>query len=164
MVYGERIRKHMGLSCDKDRRRWRESERDQQNVLLALVCRERVGRVAQCPRSHVPGAGRAVLRLCSGRPRVGQAALLPVVEQSRPVRKKTRVSWSFGPASFHIGLSPLCFSAAKHVHSSQKVGSLINDFLCLDDKCLSSLEDKSVFWRVNAFWVLYNRTSFQSVS
>lgn len=159
MVYGERIRKHMGLSCDKDGR-WRESERDQQNVLLALVCQERVGRVAQCPRGHVPGAGRAVLGPCSG-----QTGSLASGGWTALACQEENMSLLIIRACFlsHRAV-PLWLSATKPVHSSQKVGSLINDFLCLDDKCLSSLEDKSVFWRVNAFWVLYNRTSFQSVS
>ena len=154
MVCGEGLRKYMGLSCDKDRRR-RGSERDQQNVLLALVGQELVGGVALCPRGRVPGAGQADLRL---------DRQLPVAEQFWPVRKKTWVSWSFSACFLSHRAVPFCLGATKPVRSSQKVGSLINDFLCLDDKCLSSLEDKSVFWRANAFWVLYNRTSFQSIS
>lgn len=41
----------------------------------------------------------------------------------------------------------LKFRATIPVHSSQKVGRPINDFLCLDDKWFSSLRDKFVFWR-----------------
>lgn len=68
--------------------------------------------------------------------RLGQAAFYPVAEGCQPRPGEKHYSKDLLPGSFPICVFFLWskFGATIPAHSSQKVGSLINDFLCLDDK------------------------------
>lgn len=72
--------------------------------------------------------------------RLGQAAFYPVAEGCQPRPGEKHYSKDLLPGSFPISVfSPRSkLRPTVPAHSSQKVGSLINDFLCLDDKWFSS--------------------------
>lgn len=89
------------------------------------------------------GAGKAVLGL-------DRQLCFRSLKSSGLSGRKQESPEHLWPASFHVCRFPLGFRVTKPVHSSHRVGSLINDFLCLDEKCLSSLADKFVFQGVDA--------------